>query len=160
MTPYLLLAFGLLLIFIEFFLPGAIFAVAGSILILTALFLYATSGTSFLAFVGVCLLVCFLLAGTIKLALLTIRRTRCSQSFFSDDDQAGFVASSFDKKAVGKRGLVLTDLKPAGYVLIDDKKLQARSESGYLVAGSDIEVTGGDEDTLIVKLIERGAHDG
>lgn len=153
MMPFVLWAVGLLCIYFEFFLPGAVFGFAGSALILISMVLFAHTADSMVSVLVYGLLVALSVAGVIKLALYFIRKSRSSQSFLSDKDQAGYIASSFDKAAIGKQGVVLSDLKPGGYVLIDGQKLPARSASGYIVAGSKIEVIAGDENTLVVQLI-------
>jgi membrane-bound ClpP family serine protease len=72
------------------------------------------------------------------------------------DASAGYVASQFDKSAIGKEAIVLSDLKPGGYILIDGQKLQAISNEGYIPQGCHVEVIGGQEESLMVKLKKQG----
>lgn len=153
MTIVLLWLFGLILVFLEFFLPGMIFGTAGVIMLLASVFFFAKEYTFGISILTYCLLVALSLMLIIKAALVAIKRTRKNQSFLSDDAQEGYVASTYDKSAIGKIAVVLSDLKPGGYILIDDKKVQALSASGYIVAGSQVEVIGGQEDALIVKAV-------
>jgi len=152
MTIALFWLIGLILVFLEFFLPGMIFGTAGAIMLLASVFFFAREYTSEFLILAYCFLVALSLMVIIKAALAAIRRTRKSQSFLSDDAQDGYVASTYDKSAIGKVAVVLSDLKPGGYILVDDKKVQALSASGYIVAGSKVEVIGGQEDALIVKI--------
>ncbi len=151
MTPFSFLIIGLLLIFLEFFVPGAVFGILGGAAILTSLVLFAMENHSALEllayFIGVAVLLYYL----VKFALWRIRNTRSQHSLYSDADQDGFVASSFDHSAIGKHGIVLTDLKPGGYILIGDNKYQAISLTGYLSKGTEIEVIDGQEESLLVK---------
>lgn len=154
MTPFIVLALGLLLVFIEFYLPGAVMGIAGGVLIATSIFLFAVQASAVWAVILYVVAICIALAYLIKFALWRIRTTEPEQSIYSDANQSGFVASSYDKTAIGKQGVVLSDLKPGGYVLIDGIQHQALSEEGYITQGSAIEVIGGQEESLIVKSIK------
>ena len=88
--------------------------------------------------------------GVIKFALWRIPRTGPEYSIYSRGDQEGFQASSFDAGAIGKVGVVLTDLKPGGYIIVDHVQHQALSEVGYISAGTSIRVVRGEGESLIV----------
>lgn len=154
MTPFIVLAIGLLLIFIEFYLPGAVMGISGGILVATSIFMFAMQADAAWALLLYIAAVAVLLFYLVKFALWKIRTTNAEYSIYSDDSQDGFVASSYDKSAVGKEGVVLSDLKPGGYVLIDNIQHQAISEGTYIVKGSPVVVIGGQEESLIVKLIK------
>ncbi len=67
--------------------------------------------------------------------------------------QEGYLASEFDKTLIGKSGEALTDLKPAGHILVEGKRYQAVSKTGYLDKGSKIEIVAGEGAHFIVKGI-------
>ncbi len=150
-TAFILLAIGFLLIFIEFFLPGGIIGIAGALLVLASMVIFATQSTSILAIafyvIGSCVALIFL----IKLALWRIRNAPPGYSVYLGEDQEGYYASEFDTEAIGKEGTVQTDLRPGGYILIDGKKHQALCKSGYAKKGETVIVIGGEEESLIVK---------
>lgn len=151
MNPYLLLFTGLFLIFLEFFLPGIILGTLGVICFLASWFFFLQGQPAWwevVLFFGGSLA---LLYGVIKYALWRIPRARPGLSIYLKGEQTGYVASHYDKKAIGKTGVVLTDLKPGGYILIDGIQHQALSETGYLTKGEEIEVIGGEGESLIVK---------
>lgn len=153
MISYIFWALGLLMLFFEFFLPGAIFAAIGILLLGLSAFFFISEATSIFSiatFLFFLLLSIFLV---LKGAIYSIKRSKSSRSIYSDDSQEGFVASSFDLSAIGKRGTVLSDLKPGGYILIDGKRTQAISKSGYIASGCEVEVVSGQEETLIVKSV-------
>lgn len=114
MNPYLLLAIGLLLIFVEFYLPGAIMGTLGGFLVVTSIVIFAMEATSPIAviFYVIGALICIGLL--IKFAIWKITHTKPEHSIYSDDAQVGYFASSYDESAIGKKGIVLTDLKPGG----------------------------------------------
>lgn len=153
MTPFILLILGLLFIFIEFYIPGAIMGIAGGVLIATSVFLFAAQIDTAWAVILYVIAIVIALSYLVKFALWRIRTAKPGMSIYSDDDQQGYVASCFDHSAVGKKGVVLSDLKPGGYILIDGVQHQALSESGYITKGSPVIVVAGQEESLIVKLI-------
>ncbi|MGK5595016.1 MAG: NfeD family protein [Parachlamydiaceae bacterium] len=147
MMPFILLLTGLLLIFLEFYLPGAVMGTAGSLLILASLFLAVIQFQSVWLIAFFFILVSCSVIGIIKYALWKIPR---SKSIYLKSDQEGYVASTYDKSAIGKKAIVLSDLKPGGYILLDGKQEQAISESGYISQGEEVTVVRGEGESLIV----------
>ena len=141
---------GLLLVFLEFFLPGAILAVLGGLLLLLScgfFFFYYPPVWGF-AFVPLLLLALFL---TCKLALSQIRKARDKGDFYLAGDQEGFTASTFDQCLIGREGIVATELKPAGHILIEGERIQAMSESQFIPKNTPVTVISGRGAYLIVK---------
>lgn len=151
MSPFILLAIGFLLVFLEFYLPGAIMGIAGGIFILGSLILFAiqTDSAVVTAFyvIGICVALVFL----VKFALWRIRTAKPQRSIYSNGAQNGYQAVSYDSSAIGKEGIVLTDLKPGGFILIEGKQHPAISREGYLTKGTKVKVIGGEESNLIVR---------
>jgi membrane-bound ClpP family serine protease len=151
MSPFILLAIGLLLIFIEFYLPGAVMGVTGTILVLISIFLFASTFNSsiltILYIIGTTVCVGLL----IKFALRRIVKAKPEYSIYSNKDQKNYYASSYDKTAIGKKGIVLADLKPGGYITIEGKQHQAISLTGYLTKGTEVIVVSGDGESLSVR---------
>ena len=151
MNPIALLILGLLLVLLEFYLPGAIMGIAGGILIITSIVLYWLQSPSALAmFLFIAASVVGVIA-VVRFALWQIRRSK--STLYLNDDQHGYKASSFDISSIGKKGVALSDLKPGGYILVEGKKQQALSVSGYITKGSEVEVITGSEESLIVKQL-------
>lgn len=156
MIVILTLLIGLFLILAEFYLPGGIMAILGGGVLICNIILFALSSESIIWTILYTIGVIIATGFVIKFALWKIPRNKSSRSVYLSGDQQGFQASSFDASVIGKRGIVLTDLKPGGHILVDGKRLQAISESGYLVKGTSIEVLSGQEDSLIVKRVKEG----
>ena len=155
MNPFIFLGLGLLLILLEFYLPGAVMGVIGGILVLTSIILFAMESPSifwtllYIVGVGVAL------GALIKFALWKIPRTKQSRSIYLKGDQEGYQASSYDTTMIGKTGVVVTDLKPGGHIMIEGKRLQAISQGGYVSKGEEVLVVGGQEESLIVKRVKK-----
>ncbi|MBS0653976.1 MAG: NfeD family protein [Verrucomicrobia bacterium] len=146
----LLALLGLALIYTEFFLPGGILAVIGSISLLASIilcFMHASTlwGSLYILFLILAVI------GICKLALWKMRRSKIKDRFYLEKDQEGFLAASFDQTLIGKTGTVFTELKPAGHILIEGTQYQALSEAGFLSKGETVEVVGGQGSHLIVR---------
>lgn len=150
--PFMLAAIGFLLIFLEFYLPGAVLGILGGIALVASIYYFAVIYQSTLWIILYILVIILLLPLLFKFTLWTIRTAKPGYSIYSRDDQEGYVASAYDKTAIGKAGTVLTDLKPGGHILIEGKKHAAISLSGYIPKGEEIMVVSGDGESLNVKL--------
>lgn len=155
MLPFILWALGLLLILIEFYLPGAVMGIGGGILVVFSIILFASHSDSALAVVLYIIGVAVSIGILIKFALWRIRTAKPDRSIYSNSYQKDYVASTYDKSAIGKTGVVLSDLKPGGYILIDGKQHQAISQTGYITKGTEVIVLSGEEESLIVKQKEK-----
>ena len=153
-NPYLLLLIAFILIILEFFLPGAVFGIFGAVFVVLSLIAFVLEGHPPLISLAYFIVVCTLVVFLVKYILKAIKRTGPKNTIMLDNDQFGYVASHFDKTLFGKQGIALTDLKPAGKVLVDDKEVSAMSELGYISRGLKIEVIGGKGYHLIVKRID------
>ncbi|MFT4552252.1 MAG: membrane-bound ClpP family serine protease [Chlamydiales bacterium] len=150
-VPYVMLGVGLLLIYMEFYLPGGIMGTCGSILLVMGVVFFSQGSENPLhvmlftvgAMVGLAFVVMF--------ALNRIKSADPESSVYLSDDQEGYRAPTFSAEAVGKMGSVLTDMKPSGHILIEGKQFQAVSKTGYLLKGSEVIVTGGKGAYLFVK---------
>lgn len=154
MIPFILLMLGLVLILFEFYLPGAVMGIIGASLILFGIFLFARMH-SFLEVVFFILGALVSVGLLIRFALWRIVNAKPENSIYLKGDQEGYQASGYDKNAIGKTGIVLSDLKPGGYVMIDGKQHQAISITGYIPKDEPVTVVSGQEESLIVKHSKR-----
>jgi len=153
MIPYILVLIGLALIYAEFFLPGGIMGSLGGLSILGGLFIFITTANSPFGILLFCVGTLVGVGVTIRLALRRIKTMKNSSSIYSAKDEEHFIASSYDKEAIGKEGRVLSDLKPAGLIVIDGKRHSAISLCGYIPKDSSVIVTGGEGESLFVKSL-------
>ncbi|MBS0604330.1 MAG: serine protease [Verrucomicrobia bacterium] len=141
---------GIVLIFLEFFLPGAVLAVIGTLTLLISLGLFFAQ---YPAFWGIVYMLAMLLAVFIicKFALWRVKRSQGKGNFYHGEDQSGYQASSYDQNLIGKDGIVATELKPAGHILVDGKLYQALSETGFISKDVSVQIVGGKGSHLIVR---------
>lgn len=125
--------------------------ICGGLLILASIILFAMQSQSIIAVTLFTLGAIVGLVLLIKFAIWRIRTAKPGYSIYSNANQEGYVASSYDASAIGKKGIVDTDLKPGGHIIVDGRRLQAISRTGYITKGTEIVVIGGQEEALIVK---------
>jgi membrane-bound serine protease (ClpP class) len=143
---------GLLLVALEFFLPGGIVGAAGGIIFLSGLVLFAVDSPSLLLTIAVVIASLALFVVMIRYLIKRIQRTK--STFYLSDDQEGYRASKWAEELMGEEGLALSDMRPAGHIRIDGTQYQAVSKMGYLRKGTKIKVIGGEGAHLVVRSVE------
>jgi len=147
--------FGLILIYIEFFIPGGIMGLIGGLLLVGSVVVILISDLGSLPLIFFIAVVFAALISVIKLALWQVRKTGKKGTVFLESDQEGFTASFYDKNLIGSLGKAESDLRPSGYVSIEGQSYQAISKGSFISKGSDIQVLGGEGSRLIVKEITK-----
>ena len=68
--------------------------------------------------------------------------------------EEGYISQRLDNSYVGKTGVAETILRPAGIVNIDDKRVSAQSQGGFIESGANVVVTEVADMKIIVKKLE------
>lgn len=142
----LLAVTGLVLIFLEFFIPGGIMAIGGGVLLAASLIFMATEQSSLAVLAGYSGILILALFLVIRLALFRVKKG----GVYLQGDQEGFQACIYPKEMIGKMATASSDLKPSGYVQIEDQAFPALSKSGYIEKGAQVRILGGEGSALIV----------
>ena len=154
MTPIFLLLVSLLLIFLEFFLPGAIMGAVGGILYISSIALFLTGEYSaveiFLFFIFALVSLVF----TIKFALHRVKNSSVESGLYSSDDQEGYVSCGFPKELIGLEGVACSNLSLSGYIEVKGEEHQAISDMRYVKKGERIQVIGGRGAYLVVIKVD------
>ena len=160
----LLAVAGVALIISEVFVPGGIIGTLG-LLALIGCIVLAVMHFSTAGIIATVLLIP--VAGVIAwlVAFRLLRRTRLGQSVFLQSTQKGVseLSGSADelKQLIGKRGVALSYLRPAGVAEIDGDRVDVVSEGEYVKAGTPIVVLEIEGSHLVVRPIEeQGQPDG
>lgn len=145
---------GVLLILIELFVPGfGFWGISGISCILVSLFLTLGSDTAALSLLVISLVVAILIF------VLIIKFLPSSQLWSkmilkdSETKLDGFSSSNDYSSYVGKEGIVLTLLRPAGLVDIDGVQLDVISEGQYVEPGTRIKVVSVSGSRILVKRV-------
>jgi len=141
---------GLILIYLEFFLPGQIFAIGGTLLLLSSLFLLIIEKVKLVYFILFAIILFLVVFFTIKHAL---KRIKSNKGIFLDSDQEGFKASVFENDLIGHVGVAFTDLRPAGKVCLNEKYYLAICKEKFIEKGTKIQVIDGEGPNLIVREV-------
>ena len=150
MISFLLVLLGLLLVLCEFYLPGAIMGILGGISITLGLILFVSEHTSLLAIIAFIIGTAAAIWLVIRFAMWRIVNSKTNNSIYLNTDQEGYQASEYDKSVIGKMAIVVADLKPRGYILVDNHHYPAISLAGYISKGESVTIVGGQEQSLMV----------
>ncbi len=149
----LLFSIGLLLLALEVMIPGGILGIAGGVLLFTGcVFSFVTLGTTEgLIAIGVTVLAAVVL---FYIQFKILPNTRYGKKFFLKREMSGS-SSNLQPSArdlIGKTATSVTVLSPSGYVVIDDIRYEAFSQSGQIAKDTELEVTAANSFQLTVSL--------
>ena len=94
------------------------------------------------------------LLGAFVLALVAMRvlsRTEFGRALVLETAEAGWLSAPPASDLVGRVGEALTDLRPAGKVVIEGKRYEASSERQFIAQGARVRVIGKEGPELIVR---------
>lgn len=135
---------GLILIYLEFFLPGGIFAIGGILLLVSSIFMLLVEKTPIIYFFLYSTLLLFFIFAIIKLAL---RRLKTVKSNFLDPEKDELL----EKDLIGEVGEAFTDLSPTGKIFINETLYFATCRENFIQKGSKIQVVDAKKANLLVK---------
>lgn len=141
---------GLVFIFLEFFLPGGILAILGGLAVCAGDVLILLGEQPVVFKTIYVFITSLLIIIAIKTAIWVIKN-RQKNNYLLETDQSEFTASELDTALIGKAGEAASDLKPSGYIMVNEKRVQAVSESDYIGKGKKIIIIGGRGAYYIVK---------
>ncbi len=148
--PWILFIAALLLLMLEFYLPGGIMAVLSAFVYFIAF--YDACVTFPMTELAIFMLVsCIAPIVVITMTLRSIKKSGYKNTFYLSKSQEGFSGSEFDSTLIGKTGVALTDLSPSGFAYIENHRVQVISQSGYLEKGTKIMVKDGRGGYLLVQ---------
>ncbi|MBI5093287.1 MAG: hypothetical protein HZB26_12710 [Candidatus Hydrogenedentes bacterium] len=140
-TIVILFIAGMALIFAEFFVPGLICGVIGALMVISSA---ALGCYHYPDHVYLILFVEFLGAAfTVGLGIYLFPRSIAGRVMILTDSQqknAGWVAAESDTSLVGAQGEVYTALRPAGSIVVHDKRLDAVSDGTFIDKGAAVRV--------------------
>ncbi len=137
---------GLFLVYLEFFFPSGILGVVAAASLIASIIFFIAKGHAWGWSIAYAVILLGATGFICKMALSKVKK-----KVSLNDDQEHFVAVSYNTDLIGKEGVVLSDLKPSGHVLIEGKRVAAFSESGYISKDTAIVATSGRGSMLIVK---------
>jgi membrane-bound serine protease (ClpP class) len=146
-----LFVIGIILLAVEIFVvPGfGIAGIGGILLIMASLFMALISTDPFINMEDVSMAIVQLTVALVLAVVLLIilakflpKSKRFSTLILSEEQRAelGFVSYPSEKELIGKEGIALTTLRPAGSAEIDGKKYDVMADWEYIESGKPIKV--------------------
>jgi membrane-bound ClpP family serine protease len=150
----IVLVMGLILLVVEVFTPG--FGVAGGTgLALLVLGIILTARSLFDAMVMVAILL-VILAIVLAVIIRSAKKGRLSRTLVLQSQataEAGFKSTEDRQELVGKEGVALTNLRPAGTVDFAGERLDVVSEAAFIEKGQDVEVVRVEGRRIVVRPV-------
>ncbi|WP_420795037.1 NfeD family protein [Halanaerobium hydrogeniformans] len=156
MGMLILFMIGIILIFFEIFvIPGfGVAGISGITAVLISLFFVFPNRTIAL---NVLLGVMFF---TLLIAFIMIKKLGTSRFWNKislEKSSEGYYSSSDKKDYVGRKAVTITKLRPAGTIEIDNSRVDAVSEGGFIEKNSTVEVVSVSGSRIVVREIEEEA---
>lgn len=151
----LLLIIGFGLIFLEIHIPG--FGVPGVLGTISLIMAVALTAQNFAQALIMALIILAVLGIMIGVVLTFFTKGKLFKPLILSDEQNkehGYISSSDLDYLLGKNGIAITDLRPAGSVDIDGVKFDVISEGEYIPVGSEVEIFKVNGVKLVVKKVK------
>jgi len=149
----ILVLVGMILVTLEvLFLPGLIVGILGGFLILSAI-IYATITLGFQA--GIITIIFSLLVGIVL--FLIFKKLQVWNRFVLKDEHKVSIKDSSNfstNDLIGLKGIALTDLKPSGFILIDEKRFDVQTSGEFIPKNSIVEIISIEGIKMVVKKVE------
>nr|WP_263325681.1 NfeD family protein [Neobacillus sp. Marseille-Q6967] len=137
----ILFAVGILLIFLELFLPGAISGTLGLAALIASLFLAGENplyiGISIFIAICISIILLYVMIKIFGKKMVLFNRMILFDTARKED---GYVTNVNRNDLLGKEGIALTVLRPSGTAIIQNERLDVVSEGGFIDQGSTIKV--------------------
>ena len=129
---------GITLIFLEFFTPGGLLAILGTIAILLGFLLSIFYQSWIISCIY--LFCCLILSGyACYIAIQKIKKSKNTLCLSTDQSENSL--EKLSSNLIHETGITLSELKPSGFVLIKGSRYQAISESGFIEKNQPIQIT-------------------
>jgi membrane-bound ClpP family serine protease len=129
----MLFAVGIMLIFLEFFLPGAISGTIGLAALIASLFLAGENplsiGISIFISISVSISMLFIMVKVLRKKIVLFNRMILFDSAKKED---GYVSNVNRTDLLGKEGIALTVLRPSGTAVFNTERIDVVSEGGFI----------------------------
>ena len=137
----MLFAVGIMLIFLEFFLPGAISGTLGLAALIASLFLAGENplsiGISIFISICVSIVMLFIMVKVLRKKIVLFNRMILFDSAKKED---GYVSNVNRTDLIGKEGIALTVLRPSGTAVFNKERIDVVTEGDFIEQNAKIAV--------------------
>lgn len=142
---------GIILIFIEIFVPGGIFGVIGSLLLLlSAVFCFNLHGTKIGFYYTFAMILFITILVVLALSFAKYFPFR-NKIFLTTSEKDINIKNKSLESLMGQEGKSFTVLRPTGKIIIDNKRYDAMTEGTYIPKNVDIKIIRIENNRLIVR---------
>lgn len=153
-TIIIVLVLAVILFSLEVILPGGVLGVLGGILMLAGIYLTFDAYGAIAALVVLVGCLIFALAFFVFQFKVLPKTAMGKNIFLSGSVPGESNVNEGGDSLVGATGVVLTRMTPSGSVRVNGRRFEARSRSGFLEAGTTVEVVERDAFRLLVEKKE------
>jgi membrane-bound ClpP family serine protease len=150
----LLFAVGIMLIFLEFFLPGAISGTLGLAALIASLFLAGENplnmGISIFIAISISIAVLFFMIKVLRKKLVLFNRMILFDTAKKED---GYVSNVNRTDLLGKEGIALTVLRPSGTAVFNNERIDVVSEGDFIDQNAKITVVKVEGVRIVVRKV-------
>ncbi|TCN24661.1 membrane-bound serine protease (ClpP class) [Mesobacillus foraminis] len=143
---------GVVLVLLEFFLPGGIAGGIGFIAIVSSLFLASGDavhmGISLLIAISASIIVSILMVKVLGKRMKLFRKIILKDSTSTD---LGYVSNKNRTDLIGLKGVTLTALRPAGTVEVNGERIDVVSEGSFIQKGVKIKIVKTEGSRIVVR---------
>lgn len=143
---------GIILLFLEIFIPGGVLGITGIVLLSTGIFMTADSVIQGVGYISLMLLILGLLIA-LSFRFPQTRRfwSRLSLSTRQSNSE-GYVAPTQKLEMyIGRQGTAISTLRPAGTANFDGERLDVVTEGGFIAQGTTVKVIAVEGTRIIVR---------
>ncbi len=148
----ILFIIGIVLILLEFVVPGGIIGLIGFGAILTSLFIATDNVThmaiSLLIAIGVTTLTSIILFKVFGKKMNIFKKIILKDS---TNTESGYVSNVNRKELIGLEGVALTSLRPSGTAIINNERLDVVTEGAYILQGKKVVVVKTEGHRIVVR---------
>lgn len=152
LNTVLLFVGGIVLILLELILPGGIIGIFGFAAFLASFFLAAED----FVHMGISLLIAFMISILASVVMIKVYDKR--MKFFkkliltdSTSTESGYVSNRNRTELIGVLAHALTDLRPSGTIVVEDERIDAVSEGGFIKKGSTVKIIKVEGSRIVVR---------
>lgn len=151
----ILIILGLILVVLEFFVPGGIMGIIGAILIVISLLL-SGADIGYMAFsIGIAFLVS-VVASVLLFKTIGLEKGLFRHIILKDrtTTEKGYVSNANRLDLIGRTGESLTPLRPSGTAVFDDERLDVVSEGSFIPANQPVKIISVEGSRIVVREIK------
>jgi len=151
----ILFVLGIILLVIELFVPGGILGFLGFGSIILSILLAGENVYS----MAINLIIAILVAVMAMVILVKIfkKRIRLFDKIVLKDattTEQGYISNQSRTDLLNRTGITITPLRPSGTIMIDNERIDAVTEGGFIAAGSNVQVVEVEGVRVVVREIK------